>query len=244
MNLTVDESIALVEEIQAQLPPLDRVQVVVAPPFTALDAVRKRIEGGPIKLAAQNLHWEPAGAFTGEISAEQLVDIGCRLVIIGHSERRQYFGETDRSVNKRIQAALQAGLQPILCIGETLEERENRKTLAIIERQLKGALTSLTVQDLKDLVIAYEPVWAIGTGKVASPEIAQEVHQFIRQQLNRLDADWGETIPLLYGGSVKPENARGLFSQPDIDGGLVGGASLRAKDFISIVKNAITALAL
>jgi triosephosphate isomerase len=185
-------------------------------------------------LGAQNVHWEKQGAFTGEISTAMLMEAGCRFVIVGHSERRQYFGETDATVNKRMHAAIGAGLTPIVCIGESLEERETQLTLSVIERQMNTGLAGLSKPEA--IVIAYEPVWAIGTGKTATPEQAQEVHAFIRKQFARLYGDAAaQAVRALYGGSVKPDNMAALMNQPDIDGGLVGGACLDAESFIKIV---------
>jgi triosephosphate isomerase len=191
-----------------------------------------------IGLGAQNVFWEDSGAFTGEISAPILKDIGVQYVIIGHSERRQYFGETDETVNKRIKAALKHDLTPIVCVGEVLKERESNKTFDVIKKQCEGAFAGLTSEQMEKLIIAYEPVWAIGTGKTATPAQAQEVHQFIRKLLTKLYGDnVAQTVRIQYGGSVKPENSAELMSQPDIDGALVGGASLKAESFIGIIKN-------
>jgi len=191
-------------------------------------------------LGAQNLFWENEGAYTGEVSPGMLVSAGCRYVIIGHSERRQYFGETNETVNKRIKSALAGGLIPVVCIGETLDERERGVTLDIIKTQLDGGLAGFSETDLENAVIAYEPVWAIGTGKVASPADAQEVHEFIRRHiLEMYTATFSDKTRILYGGSVKPDNARGLFEQVDIDGALIGGASLSAESFAGIAKAAI-----
>jgi triosephosphate isomerase len=233
MNLTLGESSELVKQLLKGLPKLNGVQVIVAPPFTALQAVALELKESPIGLAGQDLHWEKPGAFTGAIAGEQLVDAGCRYALIGHSERRQYFSETNETVAKKIHAAFRVGLQPIVCVGETLQEREAQKTFSVIQTQIEQAFASLNSKQVEELFIAYEPVWAIGTGKVASPEIAQEVHRFIRNQIKT------SKTPILYGGSVNPENARGLFAQPDIDGALVGGASLKAQSFLSIIESAI-----
>ena len=211
--------------------------MAVAPPFTALDAVRKESEGSAIRLAAQNLFWEEKGAFTGEISPLMLKDLGCRYVIIGHSERRQFFGETDETVNKRMKTALNHGLLPIFCIGETLQEREGGKTFSVIERQLEGGLKGFGGKEIQKVVVAYEPVWAIGTGKTATPQQAEEVHLYIRQKLEKLyTREIAEEIRIQYGGSVTPENVKGLMSQKNIDGALVGGASLKSETFSKIVR--------
>jgi triosephosphate isomerase len=209
----------------------------VAPPFTALYAVRKELDGSSIGLAAQNLYWEEKGAFTGEVSPLMLKEVGCHYVIIGHSERRQFFGETDETVNRRIKAALAQGLKVIFCIGETLKEREEGKTFPVIEKQVEGGLKGLSDKEMKNMVIAYEPVWAIGTGKTATPEQAEEVHRSIRGKIEKLySREVSEEIRIQYGGSVTPENVKGLMNQPDIDGALVGGASLKAESFSKIVR--------
>jgi triosephosphate isomerase len=213
------------------------VEVAVAPPFTALYAVRKELEGSSIRLAAQTLYWEEKGAFTGEISPLMLKEVGCQYVIIGHSERRHFFGESDETVNRRIKAALAQGLKVIFCIGETLKEREEGKTFSVIERQIEGGLKGLGDKELRNMVIAYEPVWAIGTGKTATPEQAEEVHRFIREKVEKLySREVSEEIRIQYGGSVTPDNIKGLMNQPNIDGALVGGASLKAESFSKIVR--------
>ncbi len=214
---------------------VEDVEIVIAPPFTSLAVAAKFLKGTNIKLSAQNLFWEEKGAYTGEVSALMLKDVECEYVIVGHSERRQYFGETDETVNKRIKAAHAAGLKVIMCIGETLEEREAGKTFDVLKTQLDGGLKDITAHDM--LVIAYEPVWAIGTGKTATPEMAEEAHRFIRGQLaGKFGQDAAETIRILYGGSVKPENVASLMAQENVDGGLVGGASLQPDSFAKIVK--------
>ena len=212
-------------------------EVVLAPPYTALEVVGKEIAGSGIKLAAQNVHWEPKGAFTGAVSVGMLKEAGCTHVIVGHSERRQFFGETNETVSKRLVAALGAGLVPIVCVGETLAEREAEATEAIIARQVESACGSLRSEQLATCVIAYEPVWAIGTGRTATPGQAQEVHHAIRRQLTSLgSATTAERVRIIYGGSVKPDNIDALMAEPDIDGALVGGASLDADSFTRIVK--------
>jgi triosephosphate isomerase len=237
MNKTVGEAVDLVKELKTALSEVKGVEVAVAPPFTALYAVRKELEGSPIHLAAQNLYWEEKGAFTGEISPLMLKEAGCHSVIIGHSERRQFFGETDETVNRRMKAALSQGLKIIFCIGETLKEREEGKTFSVIERQVEGGLKGLDHQDIRSATIAYEPVWAIGTGKTATPDQAEEVHQLIRKKIEKLySREISEEIRIQYGGSVTPENVKGLMSQADIDGALVGGASLKAESFSKIVR--------
>jgi triosephosphate isomerase len=237
MNKTVQEAVDLVRELKTSLSGAKGVEVAVAPPFTALFAVHQEIEGSPIRLAAQNLYWEEKGAFTGEISPIMLKEVGCHYVIIGHSERRQFFGETDETVNRRIKAALAHGLKVIFCIGETLQEREGEKTFSVIEKQIEGGLKGLGDQEIKNTVIAYEPVWAIGTGKTATPEQAEEVHGFIRRKLGKLySREVSEEIRIQYGGSVTPENIGGLMDHPNIDGALVGGASLKVDSFSKIVR--------
>ncbi|HET8710576.1 MAG TPA: triose-phosphate isomerase [Spongiibacteraceae bacterium] len=217
------------------LPVASRVEVVVCPPFVYLSAVREQLANSRIKLGAQNVCSEPEGAYTGEVSAPMLRDCGCGFVIVGHSERRQLFGESDGLVATKAALALQQGLTPIVCVGESLAEREAGKTLAVIARQLVAVQEKLSGEDLRRIVVAYEPIWAIGTGRTATPEQAQEVHAFIRQQLREQQAD---AVPILYGGSVKADNAQALFAQVDIDGGLVGGASLKAEEFAAICKAA------
>jgi triosephosphate isomerase len=237
MNKTVGEAIDLVRELKTAISGVKGVEVAVAPPFTALYAVRKELEGSSILLAAQHLYWEEKGAFTGEVSPLMLREAGCHYVIIGHSERRQFFGETDETVNRRMKAALSQGLKIIFCIGETLKEREEGKTFSVIERQVEGGLKGLGHQDMRSVTIAYEPVWAIGTGRTATPDQAEDVHQFIREKLEKLySREISEEIRIQYGGSVTPENVKGLMSQADIDGALVGGASLKAESFSKIVR--------
>ncbi len=241
MHKTAPEAVALVKEIAAGLgDAAGKVHVAVAPPFTALHAVAQAIgHGGPLELAAQNVHWEAQGAFTGEVSAAMLADACCTFVIVGHSERRQLFGETDETVRKKVGAVLQANMRPILCVGETLAERESSRTLEVVDRQVRRGLAGLPTEVLAAVTIAYEPVWAIGTGKTATSAQAQEVHAAIRKILRELGGTLGDQIRIQYGGSVKPENAAELMSQPDVDGALVGGASLKAKDFLAIVKGAL-----
>jgi triosephosphate isomerase len=212
------------------------VEVVVAPPFTALSAVAAVLKGGPVGLAAQNMHAEAEGAFTGEVSAAMLRDAGCTHVILGHSERRQLFGETDEGVAKKAQAAFAHGLTPIVCVGETLAEREGARTMEVVERQTERALRGLTADQVAVLLLAYEPVWAIGTGRTAAPEQAQEVHAFVRKHVSGSHgAPAAGAVRILYGGSVKPDNIGALMAQADVDGALVGGASLEAFGFLKIV---------
>jgi len=232
---TIAEATAMVNELKPLVAGTAGVEIVVAPVFTALSRVADALSGSNVRLAAQDCYWEEEGAFTGEVAPKLLADAGCSHVIIGHSERRQYFGETDETVNKKAKAALAAGLTAIVCVGETLAEREADKTFAVIETQLKGALAGFTADMLAKCIIAYEPVWAIGTGKTASDDQAQAVHAFIRTLLAKLFGQAAaEAIRILYGGSVKPDNVKGLMSQADIDGALVGGASLKAGTFAAI----------
>ena len=210
--------------------------IIIAPVFTALAASVEAVKGTAISIAAQDMHGEPEGAYTGEVSAAMLVETGCRGVIVGHSERRQFFGETDESASKKVKAALAAGLTPILCVGESLAEREGKKMEEVLDRQFRGGVAALTGTEFSRIILAYEPVWAIGTGRTATPETAAEAHRFLRQQ-----AAWSFTpdraagLRILYGGSVKPDNIKGLMAQMEIDGALVGGASLNAEAFASIV---------
>lgn len=236
MNKTVTEAAVLAKAICAAMTQATTTEVVLCPPFIDLAAVAAEIKGSPVKLGAQNMHWEEKGAFTGEVSAAMLRSAGCDYVILGHSERRQYFGESDESVNKKCLAALKAGLIPIVCVGETLAERQAGTTEAVVERQIRGALQNLTAGQVAGLVIAYEPVWAIGTGVVATTEQAQQMHAFIRQLIDQLcGSDAAGAVRIQYGGSMKPDNAAQLLAQADIDGGLIGGASLEAGPFLDIV---------
>ena len=240
MNKTVPEALALVRDLEQALAKFEPVDVVLCPSFTALYAVGQAIRGTRIGLGGQTLHWEKPGAFTGEIMAAQLLDAGCKYVIIGHSERRLLFGETDETVSRRTNAALANGLTPIVCVGETLDQRKANQTEAVIRTQVQKGLAGMTAESLRKLVIAYEPVWAIGTGLTATPAQAQAVHAFIRGILKDMaDEAAARAVRIQYGGSVKPANAKELFDQPDIDGGLIGGASLEAASFIAIVKAAV-----
>jgi triosephosphate isomerase len=242
MNATLAEARTLVSAIVAAAPGLGNVRMVVIPPFTALSEAAKLTAGTAVGLGGQNLHWEDKGAYTGEISGPMLKDAGCDCVLIGHSERRQFFGETDATVNKRVRAALRHGLTPILCVGESLEEREAGKTIDRIGTQLDEGLLEINRGDAETIVFAYEPVWAIGTGRTATPAQAEEVHAFIR---GRLEEKYGKTAAacaiILYGGSVKPANAYILYLEKDIDGFLVGGASLEADSFVRIAGEALRA---
>jgi len=216
---------------------VDQTEVMIAPTFTALALVHAAVKGTNVALGAQNLSWEAEGAFTGEISTGMLQSAGCTHVIIGHSERRQFFGETDESVNKKVKAAIAAGLIPVLCVGESETERDENKTFSVLDKQVKIGLEGLSLEDAATLVIAYEPIWAIGTGKTASKEQAQEVHRYLREWIeNNYAATLAESTRILYGGSVKPDNVTALMAQPDVDGALVGGASLDAETFSKIVK--------
>jgi triosephosphate isomerase (TIM) len=238
MHKSVSESLELARELRGLVSMVrDRCDVAVAPAFTSLYAIAKALDGSNIGVAGQHCHAEVSGPFTGEVSASMLKDAGAHYVILGHSERRRLFGETDVGVNRKLAAALKALLMPIVCVGETLLERESNRTLTVVETQLKGALSGFAQTDLVSLVVAYEPVWAIGTGKTATARQAQEVHAHLRALLiQTLGAACGAQIRIQYGGSVKPENAAELFSQTDINGALVGGASLQASDFSAIVK--------
>lgn len=236
MNCTRAETLALIDAVKpAAAAERDR-EVVLAPPYTALESAARAVAGTTIALAGQNLHWEPKGAYTGEVAGEMLRDAGCTYAIIGHSERRQHFGETNETVRQKIDAALRAGLKPIVCLGETLREREAGNTLPVIERQVRDGLAGFGREVVRSLTIAYEPVWAIGTGRTATPEQAEEVHAAIRGLLRELAGDnGGEAVRILYGGSVKADNVDSLMAQPNIDGALVGGASLDAESFNRII---------
>jgi triosephosphate isomerase len=213
------------------------VEVVVCPPFTALSVVAETLAGSAIGLGAQNCHWEDSGAFTGEVSPPMLAELGCRLVLLGHSERRHVFHETDDEINRKVAAALRHGLQPLLCVGETAEERGQGLTFTVVEGQLRAGWAGLSVEDMGRCALAYEPVWAIGTGVNATPAQAAEVHGYLRGLMSQIGSkDLAQTIRILYGGSVKPENATAVTQEPDVDGVLVGGASLQAQSFIAITK--------
>ncbi|MEO8233699.1 MAG: triose-phosphate isomerase [Ignavibacteriota bacterium] len=240
MNNDLKESEKLIVELknllQNEKPNCD---VIVCPPFTSLSEAAKLLKGSSIKLGAQNMHFEDSGAFTGEVSALMLKSVGCEYVILGHSERRNIFGESDELINKKIKKALAAGLIPIFCVGELLEERENGKTNDVVKRQILKGLDEISAEEMKNIIVAYEPVWAIGTGKTATPTQAQEVHEFIRD-LIEIDytLEIANDLVIQYGGSVKPDNAKELISQKDIDGALVGGACLKADSFLGIIKGA------
>ena len=239
MNKLLADSATLAQDVKVQLASCREVDVVLCPPFTALKVVGEVISDTLIKLGAQNMHWAPEGAYTGEISANMLRDIYCHYVILGHSERRSFFGETDEIVNRKAKAALAANLTPIVCVGETLEQREAGQMKDVVTSQVQKSLADLG-KDLERVIVAYEPVWAIGTGRTASPAQAQEVHALIRDVLAKVGGqDAAASIRIQYGGSVKPSNARELFGQPDIDGGLIGGAALDAHSFVEIIKAGI-----
>lgn len=242
MNKTSSDAVALVSEIVAAVGRATDVDIVVCPPFTSLESVFKAIDGSTVKLGAQNMHPEASGAYTGETSAAMLRALFTSYVIVGHSERRTYFAETDAFINQKVLAALKAQLKPILCVGETLGERESGSTLKVVQTQLEGALEGVSKDLATSVVLAYEPVWAIGTGKVATTEQAQEVHAFIRGLLTKLfGAATSGKMRILYGGSMKPANAAELLAQKDIDGGLIGGASLEARSFVDLIKAAAAA---
>jgi len=235
LNKTTDEAVELATAIQAGAD-APGVDVLVSPVFTVLAAVSKALKGSKVFLAGQNMHSELSGAYTGEISPTMLTDVGCSHVILGHSERRQYFGETDEGVAKKTKVALDNGLLPISCVGETLEKREAGKTMDVVGRQVDAILNAVSAEEAVKVVIAYEPVWAIGTGKVATPEQAQEVHAFIRKRASEVHGPAvADAVRILYGGSVKPDNVKGLMALPDVDGALVGGASLKADSFLKLV---------
>ena len=236
MYKTVAETVKFVKECRVLVKDVTGVEIVVAPPFTALHAASEAARNSNVGIAAQDLHWEREGAFTGEISAAMIAETGAEYVIIGHSERRTLFGETDASVNRKIAAAFAGGLTPIVCIGETLDQRERDETFSVLDRQIRDGLDGVTSEQLVRLVIAYEPVWAIGTGRNATPVQAAEAHGHIRKRLQHwFGADPSERCRVIYGGSVKPENIADLASLPDVDGALVGGASLDVKAFVDIV---------
>ncbi len=239
MHMTIEQSLELVKGIHYGLKFPGEVDVVVAPPFTALERVANFLQDSYIGVSAQNMHWQDKGAYTGEIPAGFIKDVGCDYVIIGHSERRQYFDETDETVNLKTKNAFKHGLIPIVCVGETLEERESGNFAAVIENQIKNGLAGLSSSEANVIVVAYEPVWAIGTGKTASPQQAEDVHHLIRSLLERMFGGMvADSIRILYGGSVKPSNSKELLSLPNIDGALIGGAALKADDFIAVIKSA------
>ena len=239
MNTTSSDSVDLISEINSLVGQQTQVQVCICPPFTSLQKSSTLVEQTEVLLGAQNMSAEPSGAYTGEISAEMLRDLYVNFVILGHSERRQYFGETNTTVNLKVLAAVQNNLKPIYCIGETLEERESNMTLEVVKAQVQEGLANFPLSEVDNLVLAYEPVWAIGTGKTATDEMAQEVHGAIRSLLKEAYGDAvAEKTRIIYGGSMKPSNADDLLAQPDIDGGLIGGASLDSKSFCDLIESA------
>ena len=242
MNKTAAETAELASALKASLAQFaGKCEIAVCPTFTSLATAVEILKGSNVKVGAQNIHWADNGAYTGEISGAMLKEIGVEYVIIGHSERRQYFGETDETVNQRIKAALKYGLKPIVCIGETLAEREGGVTNTVLEKQIRGAFADISATDMDAITVAYEPVWAIGTGKTATPDVAQETHAFIRSVLTALYGDKAQDIVVQYGGSMKPENSGALVSKQDIDGGLIGGAALKADSFTALIQNALNA---
>ncbi len=243
MYKTVSEAKELIDGIKSKLSyPLGNTKVIICPPYTSLMLGQSLIAGSSIALGAQNMYFEDEGAFTGEISPKMLKSVGCTYVILGHSERRQYFGETNEFINKKARKALASGLVPIICVGETLEQREKNITDQIVTTQVKGVLKDMSTAEVESVIIAYEPVWAIGTGKTATPQQAEEVHLLIRKVVGQIFS-WAtaEKIVIQYGGSVKPENSRELLSQKNIDGALVGGACLKVDSFLAIIENSILA---
>lgn len=237
MNKIAAEAIAFARDLKVKTLNIRKTEIIVCPPFTALAIVHDILKDSRAEVGAQNVHYASSGAYTGEISAEMILSAGCRHVIIGHSERRQYFAETNQLVNQKLIHVLTTSLNPIVCIGETLEQRQNGQTENVIKTQLHESLDGLTIDQLKRVVLAYEPVWAIGTGVTATPEQAEDVHRFIRELIrNRFGQKTAESIQILYGGSVKPDNIRDLLSRTDIDGGLIGGASLNVASFVEMIK--------
>lgn len=240
MYKTINESIELVNLLKREVVDINDVEIVVCPPFTSLSDVREVIMDTNIKLGAQDCYWEKEGAFTGEVSCSMLKSAGCEYVIIGHSERRQFFGETNETVNKKAKASLKEGLKPIICVGEKLSDRNSGKTFDVVKDHVMNSLSGLTKEDMLKVVIAYEPVWAIGTGVNATKEQAEEVHKYIRGLLKDMyDAQTANFVRIQYGGSVKPDNIRGLIEEEDVDGALVGGASLKADSFAQIIKGCL-----
>jgi len=239
MYKTAGEALELVNGLKGELKSESEVEIVVCPPFTAISKVAEALKGSNIGYGAQDMYWEEEGAYTGEVAPKMLTDLGCKFCIIGHSERRTYFHETNETVNKKVKAALKHGLTPIMCVGERLEERDLGKTFDVVKNHLEGGLAGIPKEDIARIVIAYEPVWAIGTGRNATPEQAQEVHGFIRGLLKKAyGEDISSKVRIQYGGSVKPDNIKGIMAGADIDGALVGGASLKVKDFADIVRGA------
>lgn len=239
MNTTVDDACKLAQDVVAAMGTVTDVDIAICPPYTNLSEVAKIVKNSTVKIGAQDVFWEASGAYTGKVSCAMLKSVGVTYVIIGHSEQRQYFNETDETVNKKVKAVLAAGLLPIICVGETLDERKSGKMDAVIERQTKGAFAGISADDALKCTIAYEPVWAIGTGETATPKQANDAHIFIRKVVASLfTAKIADSICIQYGGSMKPENAKELLAQSDVDGGLIGGAALKAASFLGIVKPA------
>ena len=240
MFKTIREAVNLVQSIKAGVYKISDCHIIVCPPFTVLAAVSKALEDGPLELGAQNMHPEPEGAYTGEISPGMLKEVGCRYVILGHSERRQYFKETDDFINEKTKTALKYSLIPIVCVGETLDEREARRQFEVVKNQFDQSLKDLSKEEISKTVIAYEPVWAIGTGKTATPEQAEQMHSYLRRLLNeKYGEETAVRVPIIYGGSVRPDNIGALMKKPNVDGALVGGASLKAEAFVQIVLGAM-----
>lgn len=240
MNKTISETVELVNSLKREVSDIEGVDIVICPVFISLSEAADLVIDSNIGLGAQNVYWQEKGAFTGEVSPMMLKDAGCKYVIIGHSERRKYFGETNDTVLKKINAVQSVGLIPIVCVGETLEERDNKKTIEVIEKQLQEGLKGINEDNLEKIIIAYEPVWAIGTGKTATPEQAEEIHKFIRDWIQeKYSLDLSEEVRIIYGGSVKASNAKELMSQKNIDGALVGGASLESQLFVELIKNSL-----
>lgn len=236
MYKTRAETFAFFDALIPAIQDADHCEIVVAPPYTALQVAIEEADGTRVSIAAQDLHWEEQGAFTGEVSAKMLVELGCTHTIIGHSERRQLFGEVDETVRRKTGAALKAGLKPIVCVGETLDQRDGGNAAGVVRRQCRESLAGLTLPDLSRIIVAYEPVWAIGTGRTATPDTAEEMHREIRDCLREMVGEpVADSLRILYGGSVKPDNIAGLMAQEDIDGALVGGASLDPRSFAAII---------
>lgn len=243
MFKTASEAVSLIEGIKAGVYKIHDAHMIVCPPFTALDAVSKAIKGTNIQLGAQNMHPETEGAFTGEVSAQMIKDLNCRYVILGHSERRLYFKEDDAFINEKLKTALKYSLIPIVCVGETLQQREAKQQFEVVKSQFDLSLKDVTKDEISRLLIAYEPVWAIGTGKTATPQEAEQMQSYIRRLLKeRYDDETAAKVPILYGGSVKPDNIGELMRKPNIDGALVGGASIKAESYVQLVQNAVAAL--
>ena len=237
MNKTISEAVELVNELKTRMADVEDVTVIVCPTFLCIKSVADVLTGSNVHVGAQDMYWETSGAYTAEVSGEMLLEAGAEYVIIGHSERRQYFGETNETVNKKVKKALALGLKPIVCVGEMLEDREAGNTEKVVDDHLTNGLVGVSADDMKKVIVAYEPVWAIGTGKTASPEQAQEVHSFIRNRISELwDSATAEAVVIQYGGSMKPENVKELLAQKDIDGGLIGGAALKADSFEALAK--------